>query len=398
MSQYLAYEDIKAFHIELSSHCNAACPMCARNIFGAHQNPKLLLNHITLEQMQKAFDKELCRRLKYIMFCGTNGDPMMNPEILPITSYLKDCDTPVIHVFTNGSMGRPQLWRELGKLMSGPNDLMVFSIDGLEDTNALYRRGTNYSRIMKNATAFMDAGGNARWDFLVFEHNEHQVEAARDLARDMGFAEFRIRKTSRFVSPHNRVLSEFPVFKKSKDLEEAYAEHGIFHVYNLPADYYLKPPQDPKYQSIAVTKQAGEIEKKYGDYNNYLETSSINCLYREKFKRYYITSDFRLWPCSYIPADFRSQFTDNQFAEELDEKVFARYGNEFNRLDKFTMQEIIEHPWYKGDLVSGWDPNCGQDTRLKKCARTCGDSFDPILSQTQDTNLRNEKEKRSFGY
>ena len=51
---------------------------------------------------------------------------------------------------------------------------------------------------MQSAQAFINAGGRAEWDFLVFRHNEHQVESARKLAKEMGFAKFYVRKTGRF--------------------------------------------------------------------------------------------------------------------------------------------------------------------------------------------------------
>jgi hypothetical protein len=51
---------------------------------------------------------------------------------------------------------------------------------------------------MRNVDAFIAAGGNAEWDFLVFRHNEHQVDAARALALGMGFTLFNAKATSRF--------------------------------------------------------------------------------------------------------------------------------------------------------------------------------------------------------
>ena len=51
-----------------------------------------------------------------------------------------------------------------------------FAIDGLEDTHSIYRQGTNWKKIIDNVMTFVDAGGKARWDMLVFQHNEHQVE------------------------------------------------------------------------------------------------------------------------------------------------------------------------------------------------------------------------------
>ena len=56
----------------------------------------------------------------------------------------------------------------------------------------MYRRMTNFDKIMDNANAFISAGGNAHWKMIEFEHNKHQIEEARELARKMGFTHFTI--------------------------------------------------------------------------------------------------------------------------------------------------------------------------------------------------------------
>ena len=63
----------------------------------------------------------------------------------------------------------------------------------------MYRRRTDWKTVMRSAESFIEAGGHAEWDFLVFRHNEHQVEEARELAANMGFKNFFVRKTGRFL-------------------------------------------------------------------------------------------------------------------------------------------------------------------------------------------------------
>ena len=55
-------------------------------------------------------------------------------------------------------------------------------------------------QIIKNAKIFISHGGDARWDMLVFAHNEHQVEECRELANSMGFKQFVTKYTNRFSS------------------------------------------------------------------------------------------------------------------------------------------------------------------------------------------------------
>ena len=48
------FNDIKLLDIELSNNCNAACPMCARNIHGYSTNPRLQLNELTFSDIPSA--------------------------------------------------------------------------------------------------------------------------------------------------------------------------------------------------------------------------------------------------------------------------------------------------------------------------------------------------------
>ena len=83
----------------------------------------------------------------------------------------------------------------------------MFSIDGLESTNHVYRKNVNWEKLMSNAEAFIAAGGSAHWDMLVYKHNQHQVDAAEQLARDMGFKWFRAKVSKRAFTDR----LEFPI-------------------------------------------------------------------------------------------------------------------------------------------------------------------------------------------
>ena len=85
----------------------------------------------------------------------------------------------------------------MAKILNQSQDYVVFSIDGLEYTNATYRRNVNWPKLMSNARAFIDAGGSAHWDMLVYRHNQHEVDACEQHARDLGFTWFRAKVSKR---------------------------------------------------------------------------------------------------------------------------------------------------------------------------------------------------------
>ena len=54
MPSWQKLEDVKKFEIELSSHCNARCPVCIRQITGTDkERPDFHKGHITVEQIKK---------------------------------------------------------------------------------------------------------------------------------------------------------------------------------------------------------------------------------------------------------------------------------------------------------------------------------------------------------
>jgi hypothetical protein len=107
---------------------------------------------------------------------------------------------------------------------------VVFSIDGLEDTNHLYRKNVNWTKLIANAKAYIAAGGSAHWDMLVYKHNQHQVDACEQLARDLGFTWFRAKVSKRgftdtLAAPGNWKL---PRVQSTTIKCHALAEHSMY--------------------------------------------------------------------------------------------------------------------------------------------------------------------------
>lgn len=188
---------IKVLHIEPTTACNAACPQCARE-----QDPsfdKSKLDHLTLAQVRSHFSDDAIRGLDKMFMCGDYGDPAAGQNTLEIFRYFRQVNPNItLGMNTNGSLRSVSWWRELAGLLNQERDYVIWSIDGLEDTNHIYRVNTVWRKIMENAEAFIRAGGRAHWEMLVYEHNEHQIKDCRDLARRMCFRWFRVKVSRRF--------------------------------------------------------------------------------------------------------------------------------------------------------------------------------------------------------
>lgn len=151
-----------------------------------------------MDRIKDKFDTEFIKNLDKMFMCGNYGDPAAGKHTLEIYDYFRSVNTEItLGMNTNGGIRESWWWTQIGSIFNQPRDYVVFSIDGLEDTNRIYRKGVSWNVIMANAQAFIVAGGSAHWDMLVYRHNEHQVDACEQLARDMGFKWFRAKVSRR---------------------------------------------------------------------------------------------------------------------------------------------------------------------------------------------------------
>lgn len=171
---------ITHLHVEASSYCNARCPGCPRNACGYPLEGFYKETNLSLADWKRILSD--FPDIKEINFCGNHGDAMMNPEIADMVELSKaECS-----IATNGSIGRLETYKRLAQL----GTKITFGIDGLEDTNHLYRQGVKWHYLMDRVKHFIDNGGEAHWQFIPFKHNQHQIETAQRLSVELGFKNF----------------------------------------------------------------------------------------------------------------------------------------------------------------------------------------------------------------
>ena len=78
--------DTKILHFEPTSKCNAACPMCARNVDG--KGCIVSLSNLSLEDYQLEIIKNI-KTIEKVFFCGTVGDPCADSGLLEKIKWIK---------------------------------------------------------------------------------------------------------------------------------------------------------------------------------------------------------------------------------------------------------------------------------------------------------------------
>jgi MoaA/NifB/PqqE/SkfB family radical SAM enzyme len=349
--------------MELSTNCQAKCPMCARNIHGGADNPNLPIVDINLLLFKQIMTTEFLQQLTTISICGNFGDALLNNDLIPIVQYIADTNPDLtLDIHTNGSLRSNKWWEDFAHALP-VNHLIHFGIDGLADTHSIYRIGTDFNKIIKNAKTFIDAGGKARWNFITFRHNEHQLEDARQLSKQLGFNSFQEKQTSRFIGN--------PWFDVMDNLGNV--------IYKL---------ENPTEQKIVF------IEKKtVDDYKEIIKNSKIICEV-EDTKSVYIDGQGFLWPCCFV-AGVRNHYSrpdmivHNYTKDNIDSfnSMVDKFGGieQFN-LRKRSVKEIVDSTEWQ----TLWDDSFVND-KLPVCGRTCGKFEEPIVSQCRDQFLELER-------
>ena len=253
---------VNTLHIEASSFCNARCPGCPRNAYGYPLEGFYDERNLKIDQLKEILSQ--FTDVYHILYCGNHGDPMMNPDI----AELCDFDDKYVEVATNGGIGRLETYKKLAE----QNTRIIFGIDGLRDTNHLYRQGVKWDNLMERVKTFISAGGKATWQFIRFQHNMEQTEQAKKLSEDLGFDHFFTMDVGRNNMPaiqSDKTISHW-ILPPNKDAK--------------PQDFDVDAYLEMRYNPINLNK------KKY-------KVGEISCEHVNG--SVYVNSSGDLFPCCY---------------------------------------------------------------------------------------------------
>lgn len=346
----IRFDELRSIHIEITNRCQASCPMCSRNYRSGIDNPLLKIADWTLADFEKIFDLETLNTIDRIEFCGNFGDPLINQDFHLMTDYVKGHKI-FVDVHTNGSLRNQDFWKTLPQHL--PEHRVVFGIDGLEDTHSRYRRGTDFNKIIKNASAFIDSGGVAEWSFIRFKHNDHQVDAARELSEKIGFKKFYTKDSSRFAFE-----TEYSVVDKTNTVVDV-----------------LHPPTNTKIKYFDPTDLVSV--------GNTIRDTKISCYAKHK-REIYIDAHKQIMPCCFlaaIPYDYEKE-TDNLFAAK--QQIKKQYKNLISDLGNTDATQGIRKVIETKSFQTVWNKYWTID-KLWTCARVCGDTFSKPLDQVNNT-------------
>ena len=352
-------EQIKTIHLEITQKCQAACPMCDRNQNGGALNPHIKLDELTLQDCKNIFTPKFISQLKKMYMCGNLGDPVIATDTLEVFEYFRQHNPNIwLNMHTNGGAKKTEWWKDLAKVI-GKNGDVTFSVDGLKDTNHLYRQNVNWDIVDQSMKAYIEAGGKVRWDYLIFDHNQHQVEEAEQYAKSIGVHKFQAKKTGRFITTTSQAKqSHQAVNRKGKETQE------------------LKKPDD-KFVNKALKKQNSLLDK-YGSMDAYYDKVPIWCKVKDEGSLY-VSAEGLALPCCWTAGRMYKWWHKDPKVEQIWNHIDEVGGKQMldakNGLDKVFNTGIFN------SIEKSWSIDGCSNGKLKVCSMKCGKEFDPFAEQ-----------------
>ena len=183
------------YTVDTGNVCNLRCPLCPTGYHGL-QRPQALMR---LSTFQTILEKIRPYAIEVILHNW--GEPTLNPQILDIIRATRDAG---IGSTISSNLNLEHRGDEfLHELVESGLDHLTVSIDGTtQEVYETYRRNGDLAHVLHNLRELLRYRAQVRsrtptieWQFLVMKHNEHQMEDARRLAREVGVDQLR------FTSP-----------------------------------------------------------------------------------------------------------------------------------------------------------------------------------------------------
>jgi MoaA/NifB/PqqE/SkfB family radical SAM enzyme len=175
--------------VEPTNLCQMRCEGC-RQSQGAHRNRSAGRRQMRPDQFREVLAPFSSRLLGVSLSLG--GEPLMHRDL---PSLIEEAHRQRVAVTFPTNLSLDLDNEAIERLVCSGVDTMYVSLDGASpDTYARYRIGGDFALILANVKALAAARarhGRRRprlvWKFVVFPHNQHEVDQVRRSYRELGF-------------------------------------------------------------------------------------------------------------------------------------------------------------------------------------------------------------------
>ena len=174
----------KMLNLDPTNHCDLKCPLCPTGL----KDKTVERGSMKLEQFKPVIDR-LGKYLQSINLYSW-GEPLLHKSLTEMISH--SAKTHKIRTVTSVHLGNLSDDQVEGLVTSGLDKLIV-SVDGAtQEVYEIYRVGGNIEKVFTNMKRLIEAKKrhnsnlNIVWNYLVMKQNEHQMDMARERAKEIG--------------------------------------------------------------------------------------------------------------------------------------------------------------------------------------------------------------------
>jgi MoaA/NifB/PqqE/SkfB family radical SAM enzyme len=179
--------------VDPSNVCNLACPGCVHSAVPKEQKIFIWGTGMLSEDRMTALLDRYGPTAIHVVFCNY-GEPAVNPET---PKYIRLAKSHLMGAMLSTNLSLERFDAEA--YVNSGLDYMSISIDGAtQGVYEKFRKKGSLELVLRNVQRLVEAKRRLgkrtpvlAWHLLAFEHNAHEIPAAREMARQLGVDAFR---------------------------------------------------------------------------------------------------------------------------------------------------------------------------------------------------------------
>lgn len=171
--------------VEPTNHCNLKCPLCPSGNGDMTRERGIM----PFEHFKQVFEGQADRLL--LLMLWNQGEPFINKNLTDMIRLASHHNVPTL---TSTNVHYIKTKADAQDIVDSGLSELVVSLDGVtHETYVQYRVGGNFNRVLDGIRLLVQAKKDLQANhpvihlqFIIMKHNEHEIETARKLARELG--------------------------------------------------------------------------------------------------------------------------------------------------------------------------------------------------------------------
>jgi MoaA/NifB/PqqE/SkfB family radical SAM enzyme len=334
--------------VDPSNVCNLACPGCVHSSGPKEQKLFTWGAGMLSEDRMSALLNRYGPSAIHVVFCNY-GEPVVNPET---PKFIRRAKSHLMGAMLSTNLSLERF--DADAYVESGLDYMTVSIDGA--TQSVYEKFRKKGRldlVLRNVEKLVEAKRRLGrrtpligWHLLAFEHNAHEIPAAREMARQLGVDVF-------------RALTPFDVSWDDPKVKVAGIEPTSV-MFNLRAQADVMANWNPFPGELNAAAIGREFDRNWAGTGEIEEPSQASSTCHWLYKSISMDSNGKIFPCGGAPRPDVDLIFD----------TFDGSGDPFNS-EKYRLSRLsFADPEEYENTRMGQNPHCAKCEWSKETANT----------------------------